>query len=68
VTTTSVAPGKQCTVRVWFGAHVIAEHTAPPAQAAQYEQAMCRRFAGLRVTNEPAGTQPVAPTSGTADR
>ena len=40
-------------VRVWFGAHPIADHTATADQAAQYEEAMRRRFASLRVTNEP---------------
>jgi hypothetical protein len=40
-------------VRVWFGAHPIADHTAVADQAAQYEEAMRRRFASLRVTNEP---------------
>ena len=40
-------------VRVWFGAHPIADHTAGVEQAAQYEEAMRRRFASLRVTSEP---------------
>jgi hypothetical protein len=40
-------------VRVWFGAHPIADHTAVADQAAQYEEAMRRRFASLRVTSEP---------------
>ena len=40
-------------VRVWFGAHPIADHTATAEQAAQYEEAMQRRFASLRVTSEP---------------
>ena len=40
-------------VRVWFGAHPIADHTADADQAAQYEEAMRRRFASLRVTSEP---------------
>jgi hypothetical protein len=47
-------PAEQRRVRVWFGAHPIADHTATVDQAAQYEQAMRRRFASLRVTNEPA--------------
>lgn len=46
-------PAEQRRVRVWFGAHPIADHTATVEQAAQYEQAMRRRFASLRVTNEP---------------
>jgi hypothetical protein len=37
-------------VRVWFGEHVIADHTAEPALAQRYAAAMERRFAGLRVT------------------
>lgn len=41
-------------VRVWFGAHVIADHVCDPASAAEYESAMRRRFASLRITNEPA--------------
>jgi hypothetical protein len=40
-------------VRVWFGAHPIADHVADAEQAAQYEAAMRRRFASLRVTSEP---------------
>jgi hypothetical protein len=40
-------------VRVWFGAHPIADHTAVADQAAQYEEAMRRRFASLRVASEP---------------
>ena len=40
-------------VRVWFGAHPIADHIAAGDQAGQYEEAMRRRFASLRVTSEP---------------
>lgn len=40
-------------VRVWFGEHVIATYNAEPDQAERYAKAMARRFAGLRVTNEP---------------
>jgi hypothetical protein len=40
-------------VRVWFGGHPIADHTATAESAAQYEEAMRRRFASLRVTSEP---------------
>ncbi|MFB6724833.1 hypothetical protein ACFCV3_31950 [Kribbella sp. NPDC056345] len=42
-------------VRVWFGEHVIAQYIAEPALAARYEQAMRRRFAGLKVTNDRLG-------------
>lgn len=42
-------------VRVWFGSHVIATYVAEPALAARHEAAMRRRFAGLRVTNDPIG-------------
>ncbi|HZX05331.1 hypothetical protein [Kribbella sp.] len=41
-------------VRVWFGAHVIADYTAAPAAADRYQAAMARRFTGLRITVEPA--------------
>ncbi|MFI7065148.1 hypothetical protein ACIBL3_29430 [Kribbella sp. NPDC050124] len=40
-------------VRVWFGVHVIAELIAVPAAADRYAAAMDRRFAGLRITNDP---------------
>lgn len=39
-------------VRVWFGAHPIADLTTTPEAASEYEAAMRRRFASLRVTNE----------------
>ncbi len=45
----------RCRVRVWFGEHVIAQYIAEPALAARYEQAMRRRFAGLKVTNDRLG-------------
>jgi hypothetical protein len=41
-------------VRVWFGQTAIADHTDLSIEAAWYEQAMRRRFAGLRVTSDPA--------------
>ena len=44
-------------VRVWFGEHVIAQYVAEAPLAARYEQAMRRRFAGLRVTNALLGPQ-----------
>lgn len=40
-------------VRVWFGEHVIADYIATPDLADQYATAMGRRFAGLRITNDP---------------
>lgn len=40
-------------VRVWFGEHVIADYKAEPDTAERYAHAMARRFAGLRVTNDP---------------
>ncbi|HEU4949052.1 MAG TPA: hypothetical protein VFT31_18025 [Kribbella sp.] len=46
-------PASHRRVRVWFGAHPIADHIADADQAAQYEEAMRRRFASLRVTSEP---------------
>ena len=39
-------------VRVWFGSHVIADYTADPEHAERYAEAMGRRFAGLKVTND----------------
>jgi hypothetical protein len=52
-------------VRVWFGAHVLAEHIADADAADRYEQAMRRRFGGLRTTNEPVLTR--APRSTAPD-
>ena len=43
-------------VCVWFGEHEIVEHIAEPAYAARFEAAMRRRFASLRVTNEPVAS------------
>ena len=43
-------------VRVWFGEHVIAQYVAEAPLAARYEQAMRRRFAGLKVTNDLLGS------------
>lgn len=40
-------------VRVWFGEHVIAQYVAEPQLAARYAAAMDKRFAGLKITNEP---------------
>lgn len=40
-------------VQVWFGSHVIADYTATPDLAERYAVAMGRRFAGLKVTNDP---------------
>ncbi|HEY3559702.1 MAG TPA: hypothetical protein VGL05_19670 [Kribbella sp.] len=40
-------------VQVWFGSHVIADYTAEPELADRYAAAMGRRFAGLKVTNDP---------------
>jgi hypothetical protein len=42
-------------VRVWFGEHVIADYKADAVRAEKYAAAMTRRFAGLRVTNDPVG-------------
>jgi len=49
-------------VCVWFGEHKIVEYVAEPALAARFEAAMRRRFASLRVTNEPV-TVPDAESS-----
>jgi hypothetical protein len=40
-------------VRVWFGEHVVADYRAEVEAAERYAVAMSRRFAGLRVTNDP---------------
>lgn len=40
-------------MRVWFGSHVIADYMAEPALAKRYAEAMDRRFAGLKITNDP---------------
>ncbi|TCO47733.1 hypothetical protein EV646_105289 [Kribbella antiqua] len=53
MTETLETPAAHRRVRVWFGAHPIADHTATAEQAVQYEEAMRRRFASLRVTSEP---------------
>jgi len=53
-------------VRVWFGEHVIASYRAERALAERYAQAMHRRFAGLRVTIDPA--PPHTPTTGLTAR
>lgn len=53
MTETLETPASHRRVRVWFGAHPIADHTATADLAAQYEEAMRRRFASLRVTSEP---------------
>ena len=47
-------------VRVWFGQHVIADYRAEPALAERYAHVMSRRFAGLRVTNDPISSAPEA--------
>jgi hypothetical protein len=44
---------KRSRVRVWFGDHIIADYRAEAELADRYAAAMSRRFAGLRVTNEP---------------
>jgi hypothetical protein len=49
-------------VRVWLGKHVIADYRAEPALAERYAEAMSRRFAGPRVTNE--ASMPAPPAAG----
>nr|WP_109509386.1 hypothetical protein [Nocardioides speluncae] len=46
-------------VRVWFGAHVVADYVADPKAAERYARAMRQRFAGLRVTCERAASSTV---------
>lgn len=53
-------------VRVWFGEHVIAQYVAEAPLAARYEQAMRRRFAGLRVTNDVLGAASPPPEASTS--
>lgn len=48
-------------IRVWFGDHVIADYRAAPELAERYVAAMKDRFAGLRITNEPAPVPDDAP-------
>jgi hypothetical protein len=38
---------------VWFGSHVIATYVGERPLADRYAAAMGRRFAGLRISNEP---------------
>jgi hypothetical protein len=52
-TATAIQTSERRRVRVWFGEHVIADYNAEPALAERYADAMSRRFAGLRVTNDP---------------
>jgi hypothetical protein len=49
-------------VCVWFGEHKIVEHVSEPASATRFEGAMRRRFACLRVTNEPVTVRDVEPS------
>jgi hypothetical protein len=55
-TATAIQTNERRRVRVWFGEHVIADYNAEPALAERYADAMSRRFAGLRVTNDPMPT------------
>ena len=52
-TATAIQTSERRRVRVWYGEHVIADYNAEPALAERYAHAMSRRFAGLRVTNDP---------------
>jgi hypothetical protein len=45
-------------VRVLFGTTAIADQTLPGPEAVEYEQAMRRRFASLRVTNDLVAEDP----------
>ncbi|MFI7059849.1 hypothetical protein ACIBL3_02600 [Kribbella sp. NPDC050124] len=55
MTTLAAAPQPTARrVRVWFGEHVIADYTAVPEKAIEYQAGMTRRFASLRITIEPA--------------
>ena len=52
-TAAAIQTSERRRVRVWFGEHVIADYRAEPALAERYAHAMSRRFAGLRITNDP---------------
>lgn len=56
--TATVTDNPRHRVRVWFGAHPIADYTAQAELAEQYADGMRRRFAGLRITSEPIGSPP----------
>lgn len=47
-------------VRVWFGQHVIANYVADAEHATRYAEAMDRRFAGLRIPNDPVPFPPAS--------
>lgn len=53
MTTSQPSTAERRRVRVWFGQHVIADYSADPEHAERYAAAMDRRFAGLRITNDP---------------
>jgi hypothetical protein len=53
--------GERRRVRVWFGDHVIADYRAAPELAERYVAAMKDRFAGLRITDDPAPDPDDAP-------
>lgn len=53
MSTAAIETSQRRHVRVWFGEHVIADYRAEPDLAERYAHAMSRRFAGLRVTNDP---------------
>lgn len=58
-------------VRVWFGEHAIRDHVAATDLADRYAQAMRRRFAGLRITNEAlpeSSPDPASPGARSPDR
>jgi hypothetical protein len=45
------APARR--VRVWFGDKTVADQTFDADKAVMFEAGMRRRFAGLKVTNDP---------------
>lgn len=46
--------GEGRVVRVWFGSRLMTEHHVDRTEAAGFAAAMRHRFAGLRVTDDPA--------------
>lgn len=59
----TVVRGGAQRVRVWFGAHVVADYIADPLAAARYADAMRQRFAGLRVTSDRVESSATAGTA-----
>ena len=57
---TATRPARRHRIRVWFGEHMIADHTADEPYAERYAAAVARRFAGLKITDDLVPLQPHA--------